>query len=1355
MLKKILSLVPTAIMIFSLIPALTANASSVTADGFLYQMYTDRVSVSGYTGSLTEIEVPERISGLPVTIIDAAAFQNLSSITKITLPKTVNSIGPKAFEGCSSLATINIPDGVTTIFATTFTGCTALSDISLPDSLTSIEAFAFFDTAYYKDKSNWRSGVLYIGNNLIKAVPNVCEGYYVINPRTVCVADEAMLGCSNITKLTLPDTVKNIGYQAFSGTGITYINIPDSIERIGQRAFLGCSALTYVTLPDRAVDIGYGAFLNTACYEASDELYIGKHLIAVKNASGDLTVHDGTLTIAGGAFYGCDKLTLVSLPESLASIGEYAFFGCSALTEVMLPEGLETISMHAFESCNKLTSIVIPKSMGYIAPYAFNLCPDLAIVYYGGSRNDWSRILIDLGNSALSRSTTHLHYNSDKDYIAIVKDLDYFIYSDHIEITDYRGSAKIINIPSEIAGKTVSIIRAGAFADCSSIVEVTIPSSIDIIRQSVFSSCYNLSTVTIPQSVKEIGANAFFDCPSINTVNYEGRKSDWEKITIQDGNDALLNANINYGIEDPQVPTEPDPEIPSGLTYAIYSDHVEISGFTGSEANIVIPEKIADLPVTAIGFGAFYGLSSLKSITLPDSLTVIDTAAFYNCSSLTGVDIPASVTTIGDNAFFGCSSLTEITIPRKLAFLGNGAFLGCSSIEKFKVDAYNYNFKAISGVLFNYSQTELLLFPAGNGLTEYTVENNITSISPYAFANCFSLKNITFGNNLNSIGSGAFINCSSLNHVIMKTSVRNIDVYAFSGCSALSDIYYSGDEAEWAKIAIDNSYGSNDPFIKANIHFNSTRPSIPDGLKYVKYNDHVEISGYLGKAETLEIPSELDGLPVTLIRSRAFYGSSYPSKLIFPDTITSIGESAFSGCSSLNEITILGNDLDLGSFAFSNCSALTKVSMQNVRYIRSYAFYYCTSLSELTIPDSVTRIENNAFSGCSALTELTIPGSVGSVPKDAFSNCTSLESVTILKGVTSVEANAFYSCTSLTTIKLPDSLSYIGSSAFAGCSSLTSFTVTDGVTLIDSDAFSRCNSLTDLYIGSSLSSIGTRAFSDCSSLKTISLSENNEAYKIVDGVLLTKDGTTLAVYPLGSERIGYDIPYGVTTIPQNAFAGCKNLVGVTIPDSVTTIGEFAFRFCGLVSVTVPESVTSLGAGAFIGCENLVRVNILSDFNINNIKVFSNCPAIRCVTLGKAVTLISSSSFFDSSEITDVYYEGDELDWKRINFTTDNDPLKNAAIHFNSTSPEIAVLDPPLLSLEGSSLTVNVSGSNIPSYASLIAVGYGHDNEFIAFSCVIDGSATLPAENVKTVKIFLWESFLNMRALCPSSEAEVN
>ena len=307
------------------------------------------------------------------------------------------------------------------------------------------------------------------------------------------------------------------------------------------------------------------------------------------------------------------------------------------------------------------------------------------------------------------------------------------------------------------------------------------------------------------------------------------------------------------------------------------------------------------------------------------------------------------------------------------------------------------------------------------------------------------------------------------------------------------------------------------------------------------------------------------------------------------------------------EVTSQNSSYPYWSTTITTAIIPSSVEYNSVTYsvtnIGGWAFFGCTGLTSVTIPNGVTSIVNNAFYNCTSLTSVTIPNSVTSIGDGAFQICSGLTSVTITDiaawcniAFSSYSSNPLYYAKHLyvnnvevTNLVIPEGVTSIGNFAFLGCSGLTSVTIPNSVTSIGDLAFQTCSGLTSVTIPNSVTSIGNGAFIDCTGLTSINVASDNSNYCSVDGVLFNKDKTTLIQYP-GSKQGAYTIPNSVTSIGEYAFLGCSGLTTVTIGNSVTSIGDWAFSDCsGLTSVTIPNIVTSIGSGAFYGCTSLTSV----------------------------------------------------------------------------------------------------------------------------------------------------------------------
>ncbi|MBQ3865797.1 MAG: leucine-rich repeat protein, partial [Clostridia bacterium] len=327
-----------------------------------------------------------------------------------------------AFQNCTGLTGITIPDCVTTIGASAFSGCTALKTISLPDSVRSIGVKAFNDTACYNRLQNWKGGTLYIGRHLIEVKPDTV-GAFALRADTVCVADQALAGCRELTAVDFPEGLRAIGTEALKGCAkVTALAVPDSVEAIGAGAFNGCAALQEITLPfvggsrKTAADddqYPFGYVFGTASYTggtATSQTYL-------KNgASGDAATASyriptalTAVTVTGGeilrgAFQNCKNLTEIRMPE-VAVIHPYAFSGCAGLAAVTLPAGLTELSKSAFAGCSKVKDVTLPATLAAIDEYAFLNWSGLETIYFCGTEAAWDEVVIQSrGNSSLMQA---------------------------------------------------------------------------------------------------------------------------------------------------------------------------------------------------------------------------------------------------------------------------------------------------------------------------------------------------------------------------------------------------------------------------------------------------------------------------------------------------------------------------------------------------------------------------------------------------------------------------------------------------------------------------------------------------------------------------------------------------------------------------------------------------------------------------------------------------------------------------------------------------------------------------------------------------------------------------------------
>lgn len=369
---------------------------------------------------------------------------------------------------------------------------------------------------------------------------------------------------------------------------------------------------------------------------------------------------------------------------------------------------------------------------------------------------------------------------------------------------------------------------------------------------------------------------------------------------------------------------------------------------------------------------------------------------------------------------------------------------------------------------------------------------------------------------------------------------------------------------------------------------------------------------------------------------------------------------------------------EIGSNAFYNCTSLTNITIPNsVKWIENHAFTDCTSLKNVYIPDSVTDIGASAFSNCTSLTSITIPNSINRIENHAFARCTSLTSVSIPNSVTSIGYYAFYNCTSLTSVSIPDSVTDIEYYAFCNCACLKNISMPDSITNIDRNVFYGCISLTSLIIPDSVHYIGDYAFINCCSLTLYIESptkpkywdkhwnygnnpviwncnkndkdENGNIWAIIDDVRYSLNDGKASIARQPKNRIDkvFTIPanvtynninYDVTYIESSAFHGWTALESITIPSRITSINSRVFYGCSsLKSITIPSSVTWIGDEAFGNCESLTNIAIPNSVTSIGFGAFSNCTSLKSVYIPDSVIGISSNAFLNCPHLT-IYAE---------------------------------------------------------------------------------------------------------------------
>lgn len=603
------------------------------------------------------------------TGISGKAFYDCYGLTKVTIPNTVTIIGNEAFYSCDNLNTITIPEGIVSIGKSAFAGTGWIKN--QPDGE------LYIGKVYYQYRGNMPAGAKITVKEGTTQIASYAFSYTGLSnieiPESVTsIGDYAFEGCSRLTNITIPSGVKSIGGYAFDNcTGLSSITIPDNVTDIGRYAFKGCtgltniitgngvtslsgfefeegydySNLTSITIGDRVttigdnafsnctnlndinmgngvINVGKAAFLGTPWYDnqPKGDLYIGKvyyEYIGEMPEKTEITIKEGTATIANHAFVERKELQRITMPDSINTIGNNAFAGCSNLKSVKLPNTITNIGKNAFDNCIGLTKIEIPDSVTNIGEYAFKGCTGL------------KNIIIGNGVKSLSG------FEFEKGY------------------------------------------------DYSKLTSITIGNGVETIEENAFAECKNLSNIEFGTGVISVGKNAF-------------NKTPWYK-------------------------KQPNGDLYIGKVYYEYKGKM--------------PEK--------------------TEVIIKEGTIAIEENSFKGCIGLISITIPESVERIENNAFAGCNNLVNITIPDNVA----------STIEHIFKDTQWYQQQANGDVYLGKVYYRYKLDEEKPRNVEVILKEETVAIIDNAFEECTGLIRIKIPDSVTKIGSKAFNSCEKLSLV--------------------------------------------------------------------------------------------------------------------------------------------------------------------------------------------------------------------------------------------------------------------------------------------------------------------------------------------------------------------------------------------------------------------------------------------------------------------------------------------------------------------------------------------------------------------------------------------------------------
>ncbi len=980
---------------------------TIYSNGYMYIFgYGDMYDFNGAAFSHGDVvrqvmfENRDTEKGLVITSIGANVFNGFSNLDSsscsrdvkpvdnvFVMPKTVTAIGVSAFSGCSSLKDIRLHSGIVTIGEYAFRGCKSLTHLIVPDSVTQM-------------------------------------GIMMLN------------GCTSLETLQIPFAADKMSCAEAEGVNNQYDSVADlfiviswSWDNYGMDfSDYAISEIT-ITGGDKIPDYAFSSMTTLKKIDLSKSSIknIGNYAFWNCNSLSEVIIPD-TVTDIGNYAYYSTKVTKLPDNKKIRSIGDYSFSGCQNLDITTIPSSYKKLGDFALQNCTGIKKLVIPPTVESIGHQIFNGCTslsDLTLPY--ASRNEISTYSEAELNQYLSVADMFMNISWSWDN----KGMDFKPYSiSKIKITgggtipDNAFSSMTTLKEIDLSDTQISSIGSYAFSDCTALENIILPESLKSIDTCAFINCTSVKKFNLNDGLDHIGSYAFGNCTGITSLVIP------ESVTAMD--DRMLNGCTS--LETLQIP------------YAATEKAVACN-----EKNNDQYDSVADLFMVISWSWDNYGMDfsdyAISKIIVTGGYKV-PSYAFASMTTLKEVDLSGSATEqIGDYAFWNCSSLADIKISDKTESIGDYAYYGTP-------------------------------------ITALPDSGNIKSIGNYAFLECQKLTDFTIPSSYEILGEGVFANCKGIKKLVIPKNVTTMGALLFNGCTSLAELTL--------------------PYAATNLACTKSDGYID---QYMSVSDlFMNIAWSWDNASVDYSPYAITKITITggeIIPQYAFSGMTTLKEIDLSNTkATILGTFSFSACRSLEKITLPSSIKSINSYAFSNCTALEHIELNNgLREIGEYAFHNCTGLRSLVIPDSVDTMNQYMLNGCVLLETLQIPfaatrknctdidGVVDqycSVPDLFYSAAWNWENTSIdysgyaiskiiVTGGEKIPDYAFSGLTPLREVDLYDSgIEYIGKYAFNGCTGLNAVEIPKDTDIVSENAFRNVSG--DVYFYDKASKIADNSF---------------------------------------------------------------------------------------------------------------------------------------------------------------------------------------------------------------------------------------------------------------------------------------
>ena len=1192
---------------------------------------------------LSTVEIPSNVSKIPGIFSGCASLTEVKVDTNNPFFISVNGVVfnkdkteivyyPQGRGG-----EYTIPDTVTTIAAGVFNGNTSLSLLVIPNTVSYIgeEAFKGTKIGEIRFEGDTYADELIIAKSAFQKA--YFEGYDFVLPAHTKAIGEYAFAEIFYQDVVLNEGLETIGDYAFyypSNQNGSVLEIPASVTTIGKYCFSGASEDYSYIVAHRFAAVAFTT-------ENAKLTTVGDYAFYKNTRLASLVLPDSVKTIGNYAFYECQNLKSVTLPANLETVGAYAFAASAyayqvPITTITIPAGVSSIGARAFEHCHLLKTVIFEGDAD---------SPDLVVgTTYRRSYESDGVEMFSIERGHVFASCTGLLSVELSPNVAVLGDYCFegagdtgfaVNVSDDSRLTTigdfcfYKSKLVSFTVPASVRNSE-PVEEYGLIYDRLGIGHYAFAASAGKLTEIIFLTDDNAYPLTI-------GYGAFENQSQLQTIELPKRLTTYVSANGEILDPLADGALVFYGASSLSSVTAEEGGayvVNGGVLYTADLGELVFCPVSYAE-NVIVPAS-----VTRVHSYAFCGCTKVPSITFAgNAVTAIGDYAFFGCKAIQKMILPTSVVSLGEGAFENASALESLTLSKNLVSFDIAVLNGCTALKELLVEKGSASFISDGGVLYNLDKTTLIFYPIGRTATEYVVADSVLSIGESAFAGSV-LQTIVLPAGLREINERAFENCISLNTVAIPTSVELVGSRAFANTPALKNITFVMGGTEKLVIG-DGAFQSSGvsalklPARVAIIGIDAFRGAKLSALSFEEADTYqlTEIAD-TAFAETLLVSVHFPSGLVS-VGSGVFLGTKELETVTFGDGLVSVGTEAFKN-SAVNEVEFPASLTTLGAAAFYNCTFLESVTFgvnSQLQEIADATFWGCTALKSITIPALVKEIggakENGAFYNCKSLASVIFEsdGNCAVIGDYAFYGCTSLSDISIPLSVGTLGNYAFAGCTSLAEISLPRATVQLGEGLFSGCKALSTVEMNTGADVLPAKMFENCSSLSHIYIPASVAEIGDQCFLG-TAIASFDIAAENKNFVVISGIVYNASKTIIACFPPKLNIQTLIIPKEVVeikdqnfqyctsikevifeeggtaplTIGKKAFDGCYQLRRVVLPERLISIGAYAFRECyGLTSITIPKNVESIGDFAFNQCYKLYEVYNLSSITEATLK----------------------------------------------------------------------------------------------------------------------------------------------------------